>query len=137
MKRLASIALLAALALGGCATNPLTGNPSLLPSIVNPVSDTRLASIEASYGIALSAAVSYIDNYRAGNRCTRTNPESLTNLCSRRSVVLQMQAAIRTAQDALARARSFQANNPTIDASSVIEAAATAVGALQAISARS
>lgn len=136
MRRLV-IALCASLALAGCATNPLTGQPSLLPSIVNPVSETRLASIEASYGIALSAATAYIDNYRVGNRCTRTNPESLTNLCSRRSVVLQMQSAIRTAQDALGRARAFTANNPTLDASSVVEAAAAAVGALQALSARS
>lgn len=134
MRHLASMALLAALTLGGCATNPLTGNPVLLPAVVNPVTDTRLASIESGYGIALSTANVYIDNYRDGNRCTVSKPESVSNLCSRRSVVLKMQSAIRTASVALGQARGFIARNPTIDATSVIDAAASAVAALSALS---
>lgn len=118
------IPILLAISLCGCA-----GLPRL--SIPNPISEQTLSSLEASYGLALTAAVAY----RNRPRCTRTALESLTNLCARRSIVLRLQQADQLAETALGRAASFIANNPTLDASSLLQAAASAIGAFREIGA--
>jgi hypothetical protein len=116
--------------LGGCATMP-NGTKIFLPtaSITNPVTPQSLYDIKATYIIAQTGADAYIQRYRDGHRCTKTALESLSNLCSRRSVVLKLQNADRVAQIALGRADAFIRDNPTIDASSVISAAQLAVAA--------
>lgn len=118
------------LSLAGCATLP-DGKKVFLPtaSVQNPVTPQNLADIKATYAIAQTGAVAYIDRYRQGHRCTKTAPESLGNLCSRRSVVLKLQDADRKATMALGRATVFIRDNPTLDASSLISAAQIAVGA--------
>ena len=116
MKRFLAIGLIA-LSLGACAT------------IKNPITNSQLATIESSYGVVLSGAVAY----RNRPRCTKTALESVSNICARRSIVLRMQAADRTAQVALGRARAFVTNNPTLDASSLLQAAQDAVSIFAAI----
>ena len=133
MKR-AILTVLFAASLAGCATLP-NGTKVFLPtaSIANPVTPTSMYDIKATYAIAQAGADTYIQRYRDGFRCTKTHLESVTNPCSRRSIVLKMQAADRTAQIALGKADAFIANNPTIDASAVISAAQLAVTAFYQI----
>ncbi len=111
------VAALIALSLGACAT------------VKNPITSSQLATIESSYGVVLSGAVAY----RNRPRCTKMALESVSNICARRSIVLRMQAADRTAQVALGRARAFVTNNPTLDASSLLQAAQDAVSIFAAI----
>lgn len=128
------IATAFALSLGACATLP-DGTKVFLPaaSVKNPVTSVSMYDLKATYTIAQAGAVAYIDRYRQGHRCTKTALESVTNLCSRRSIVIKLQNADRVAQVALGRADAFIRDNPTIDASSVISAAQSAVGAFYEI----
>lgn len=114
------IFLLVAFALSACAT------------IQNPLNVTKLAQIESAYGIALAAAVGYYELYKV-NRCTVLRPESPTNFCARRSVVVKLQAADRKAFIAMHAARVFVHNNPNLDASSYISAASLAIGAMRQV----
>jgi hypothetical protein len=134
MKYLATTALMLSFALTGCVNGP-NGTKVFLPtaSVVNPVTPLSLYDIKATYAIAQVGADTYIQRYRDGFRCTTTKLESVTNLCSRRSIVLKMQDADRKAQVAMGKADTFILNNPTIDASSVISAAQLAVTAFYQI----
>lgn len=116
MKRII-LALTLALSVAACATIP------------NPISTTSLATIESAYGVALAGAVAY----RNRPRCTTSALESVSNLCARRSIVLKLQAADRKAQVALGKATIFIKNNPTLDASSLLQAAQGAVDVLNQI----
>jgi len=118
------IALTLALSLGACVPNP---------SIPNPISPTSLYDIEATYAIAQAGVDTYVQRYRDGFRCTKTRLESVTNLCSRRSIVVKMQNAEAKAGVALGQAEAFILANPMIDATSVISAAAKAVTTLYQI----
>lgn len=122
MKRFIAIAFLT-LNLAGC----------LPPSIPNPVTPTSLYDVKATYAIAQAGVDTYVQRYRDGFRCTKTRLESVTNLCSRRSIVVKMQNAERIAGITLGQAEIFIANNPTIDATSMISAASRAVTALYQI----
>ena len=124
MKRII-LALTLSLCLAGCA--------GTLPSVKNPVTPTSLYDIKAAYAIAEAGADTYIQRYRDGHRCTKTALESVTNLCSRRSIVLKMQDADRKAQIALGRVDAFVRDNPMLDATSVISAAQSAVAAFYQI----
>src|SRR5436190_22597327 len=132
MKQLTAVILM--LLLGACATLP-DGSKVFLPTatVKNPVLPASLYDVKATYAIAQSGAVAYIDRYRQGHRCTTTALESPANLCSRRSVVIKLQNADRTAQIALGRVDAFIRDNPTIDASAVIYAAQSAVTAFYEI----
>jgi len=110
MKRFLVIGLLV-FSLGACAT------------VKNPITSSQLATIESSYGVVLSGAVAY----RNRPRCTKTALESVSNICARRSIVVRMQQADAAAQVALGRARAFVRDNPTLDASSLLQAAQDAV----------
>jgi len=123
MKHLFALALV--FTLGGCLP---TG-----PSIPNPVTPTSLYDVKATYAIAQAGVDTYVQRYRDGFRCTKTRLESVTNLCSRRSIVIKMQKADSNAQIALGQAEAFVFNNPMLDASSVISAAQRAVTALYQI----
>lgn len=121
MKKIIGILILG-LVLTACAFNPLG-------SVQNPINDNRLAAIESSYGIALSAAVAY----RNTRLCKKNEQTTLTNVCAYRSVILKLQAADRTAQAALKNARKFIKDNPRLDAFSVINAAQQAVTVFQTV----
>lgn len=113
------IACLFAIVLGACA------------HIQNPVNETRLATVESAYGVALSIAV----GYRNTRLCKRGEQVSITNICARRDVILQLQAADRNAQLALKEARTFVKDNPTLDAIQVIQAAESAISVFRQIEA--
>lgn len=116
MKKILSIFVLCgAIGLAGCAT------------IKNPVSNNALGSLISAYGIADSAVISY-----AGlPRCTTTKPLSATFVCHKRSVLVAAQAFDKEANDAINKAVAFQRNNPTLDASSYVQAAQDAFDAFK------
>jgi hypothetical protein len=132
--RKGTLVVLLALALTGCVNGP-NGTKVFLPtaSVVNPVTPTSLYDIKATYAIAQAGADAYIQRYRDGFRCTKTKLESVTNLCSRRSIVLKMRDADLKAGIALGQADTFIMNNPMLDASSLISAAQLAVTAFYQI----
>jgi len=99
----------------------------------NPLTISRLASLESAYGIALSGAVAYYELYKT-NRCTKAHPfNPISNLCAARSIVVRLQQADIRAQSALQAARKFVINNPTIDATALLDAAQVAIGAFQQV----
>jgi Na+/H+-translocating membrane pyrophosphatase len=124
MKQIFAIILIA-FSLGGCIP--------VGPSVPNPVTPTSLYDVKATYAIAQAGADTYVQRYRDGFRCTKTRLESVTNLCSRRSIVIKMQNADRVAGIALGQAETFIFNNPMLDATSVISAAQRAVTAFYQI----
>lgn len=129
MKRILTAMLLAGtLALGGCASGG--GFPKL--SITNPVTTNDIVTVKAAYGAALAVAAEYRDLYDR-NRCTVSRPESLTNICARRSVVVRMQNAAKVANIAINNADWFIRTNPTLDPTSVISAARAAVSTFRQI----
>ena len=98
------LALSFALALTACA------------SIHNPITTPTLASVESSYGVALSLAVGYRD------ACAeRKIPPSC------RPIVVALQTYGAKAQSAVIAARNFVKNNPTISATSALLAAKAAI----------
>ncbi len=133
MKKLL-IVLGLSLSLSGCVNGP-NGTKIFLPtaSVANPVTPMSLYDLKATYAIAQAGADTYIQRYRDGFRCTKTKLESVTNICSRRSIVVKMQDADRKAGIALGRVEIFIRDNPTIDASSVLSAAQASVTAFYQI----
>jgi len=133
MKRIIGVCLLS-FTLAACATLP-DGTKVFLPtaSVNNPVSPSTLYDIKATYAVEASGAAEYIERYRQGHRCTKTSLESVSNICSRRSIVLKLQKADRDAQLSLGKATTFIRDNPTLDASSLISAAQIAVTAFYTI----
>lgn len=111
------ISIFLVLTLSACATFP---NP-----LYTGTSDgrARLASIESSYGIALSVAVAY----RQTRLCRKGEVAGYANICAYRSVILELQTADREAQKALTSARVFLRNNPTVDAFQVLSIAQNSV----------
>ena len=97
---------------------------SACTTLQNPLTPTRLAAIESSYGIALSAAVGY------RNACAR---KALPSSC--RGIVAHMQSASRVAQARVLELRAFVRNNPELDAGALIAAAQSSVQAFRDIQA--
>jgi hypothetical protein len=129
MKHMLAIILLG-LSMAGCSTPGGQGFTRLITAgIANPLTPTALSDVKSAYGIALAAAVAY----RERPRCTKTHLESVTNLCARRSIVVKLQQADIKARAALDKADMFIADNPTLNAGSVIQAASLAVSAFQGV----
>lgn len=129
MKHFARIALFAALTLGvaGCAgESVLKGGTSLTAPVQNPVGTNEAYAVEAAYATALRSALAYVRL----RRCKAEEVESVSNLCSRPSVVRQIQAATRGAQTAMKAFRDFRRRNPTLNAFSALTEARTAVNVL-------
>lgn len=107
------------IALAGCQTfNPFQ-------SIANPVSNKTLAEVEAGYGVALSAAVSY-RQLCAQKVIARAN-------CA--PVVAKLQKGSIKVQGAVVAARNFVKQHPTLDATQVIGAAQQALSDFQVVQA--
>lgn len=121
MKRI--LALTLAVGLSGCA--------GLLKEVNNPIGRDQLYAVEAGYGLALSLAV----GYRNLPLCAKNQAPTVYNICAKRSVIVQLQAADRKAQVALDRAKAFVDEYPTINAVGVIQVAADAVAAFQSLEA--
>jgi|HubBroStandDraft_2_1064218.scaffolds.fasta_scaffold00003_43 hypothetical protein len=117
------LALLLLPAVGGCAL--LSGE------IQNPINYNQLGGVESAYGIALSAAVAY----RNLPLCRTGTVSTVTAVCAQRSIILKLQAADLTAENAIQAANAFVAANPTLSASAVITAAESALAGFQAIEA--
>jgi hypothetical protein len=109
--------IIVALSLSACAT------------IRNPITTNQLATVESAYGIALSIAVAY----RNTRLCKRNEVPTFSNICAQRSVLLKLQVADRNVQIALAKARLFIRDNPTLDAYDLIQGAQIALDAFKAI----
>jgi hypothetical protein len=108
------------LSLGGCATGPKL-------NLNSSVSLNTIQSVEAAYGIALSGERAY----KALPLCKTGTVATVTSPCAQRSVVVKLQAADLKAISAMEKANTFMKAYPTVDATNVISAAATAVGDLQ------
>lgn len=121
MKKVLIILLLPTLFLASCQNGSLIG-------LANPISNNDLGGAISTWGILDSAVIAY----RGLPRCTITNNFSVTHICYKRSVLVTAQAYDNTANMAINKAVSFQRNNPTLDASSYISAAVTAVNTFKA-----
>lgn len=95
----------------------------------NPVTNDRLAAIESTYGIALSAAVAY----RNIRLCKKGEVATLTNVCSYRDIIIKMQIADTKAQDAIANAKRYIAEHPFLDTFDILSLAQRAVSEFQGI----
>lgn len=124
MRKLLTIIALS-LSLAGCAganKSVFEGGSSIVAPIRNPIGQSELDKIRAAYGSALAIAVGYRD------ACAqRLIPASC------RTAVRKMQPYGEKAQRAFVVARNFVANNPTISAVSVLQAAWDAVKDLQLV----
>lgn len=129
MRAALALVLGAALILGGCDSGRsiFQGGPSLTASVQNPVGRTQLAEVEAGYGVALSAAVTY----RRLGICRRSQVATLAAPCAQRSVVVTLQQADRNARVAILRARRFVRDYPTVSAVDVIAQARAVVDDFQ------
>lgn len=107
--------LVFAVSLAGCAQ---LGIPT-----TNPVGNKTLAGAISTYGILDSAVIAY----RGLPRCTKTDNFSATNICYKRSILVQAQAYDKAANAAINNAVAFQRSNPTLDASSYISIAIASV----------
>jgi hypothetical protein len=118
MKRLA-IVLALGISLAGCASL----------RIGSAITFNTLEGVEAAYGTVLS----FERQYKALPLCKTGTLPNVSNICARRSVIKSLQAADRKAITALTAATTFVRNYPSLDASNVIGAAASAVAGIQAI----
>lgn len=121
MRRLLGIVLICCV-VSGCA---------IFTHFDNPVTKDRLANIESAYGIALSAAVAY----RNLRMCKKNEDATPLNICAKRSIIIKLQNADRSAQVALVNARQFIADHPLLDAFDVLNAAQQAITTFQTINA--
>lgn len=102
---------------------------SLLTPKPNPIGKNELATIEASYGVALSAAVAY----RNLRLCKKDEATTVSNVCAKRDVILALQSADRKVMASLQETRAFIKNYPTLDASAYLAAARSALIVFQTI----
>jgi uncharacterized lipoprotein YajG len=116
-------AMLYGLALAGCQT----ALPSL--NISNAVALNTVYGIENAYGIAVNAA----NAYKALPLCKTGTRPSATNICARRSVIVNLQGAMSRARLAVNNAVAFQKTYPTLDVTNVVAAAQTALSDVQAV----
>lgn len=119
----AAAVLMVGLALAGCQTTLPTLN------ISNAVALNTVYGIENAYGIAVNAA----NTYKALPLCKTGTRPSATNICAKRSVIVNLQAAMRRARIAVNNLVAFQRAYPTLDISNFVAAAQTALADVQAV----
>ncbi|BEV46988.1 hypothetical protein [Afipia carboxidovorans] len=119
----AAAVLMVGLALAGCQTTLPTLN------ISNAVALNTVYGIENAYGIAVNAA----NAYKALPLCKTGTRPSATNICAKRSVIVNLQAAMRRARIAVNNLVAFQRAYPTLDISNFVAAAQTALADVQAV----
>jgi len=119
----AAAVLMAGLMLAGCQTTP----PML--NISNAVALNTVYGIENAYGIAVNAA----NAYKALPLCRTGTRPSATNICAKRSVIVNLQVAMRRARTAVNNLVAFQRAYPTLDISNFVAAAQTALADVQAV----
>lgn len=119
----AAAVLMAGLMLAGCQTTLPTLN------ISNAVALNTVYGIENAYGIAVNAA----NAYKALPLCKTGTRPSATNICAKRSVIVNLQVAMRRARTAVNNLVAFQRAYPTLDISNFVAAAQTALADVQAV----
>lgn len=128
--------LLSSLAVGGCATLDKVAT-AVTTTITNPVDNVDLYRVKNVYAASLTVANGYRSYCYAREYAVLMADPVAKPLCrSRRSVVRAMQAADRKAFAAIKTADTFIANNPTLNATSVLGAAWTAVTQFQSLTAQ-
>lgn len=133
MKRILAIGLLA-LSLGGCVNGKILGvfpAPTSAPSLNlnSSVALNTVQGVQALYGTALSGERAY----KSLPLCKTGTTATLLNPCARRSIIVRLQDADLKAASAIRSMVNFVNTYPTVDATNVISAAATAVTNLQSI----
>lgn len=124
MRNLQVAAVLAlSLALANCTT--------VLPSvnISNAVALNTVYGVANAYGIAVNAA----NAYKALPLCATGTRPSATNICAKRSVIVNLQGAMSRARLAVNNAVAFQKAYPTLDVTNVVAAAQAALSDVQAV----
>lgn len=118
-----AVALVGGFLLAGCQTTL----PSL--NLDTAVTLNTIYGIENAYGVAVNAA----NAYKALPLCKTGTVPSATNICAKRSVIVNLQAAMRRAQVAVNNAVAFQKTYPTVDVTNVVSAARAALLDVQQI----
>lgn len=98
-------------------------------TIQNPINNNDMAIVYSAYGTVLAVA----NAYKSLPLCHTGMPPTVTNICARRSVIVQIQAADRRAIYAINAAQQFINQNPTLSAWTMVSAANSAVAAFQQI----
>jgi uncharacterized lipoprotein YajG len=119
----AALVIVCGLALAGCQTTL----PSL--NISNAVALNTVYGIENAYGIAVNAA----NAYKALPLCKTGTRPSATNICAKRSVIVNLQAAMARARIAVNNLVAFQRAYPALDITNFVAAAQTALADVQAV----
>jgi len=122
-KLFALAAMVCGLALAGCQTTL----PSL--NISNAVALNTVYGIENAYGIAVNAA----NAYKTLPLCRTGTRPSATNICAKRSVIVNLQSAMRRARLAVNKEVVFQKTYPTLDVTNVVAAAQSALSDVQIV----
>jgi len=117
----------AALALSLALANCTTILPSV--SISNAVALNTVYGVANAYGIAVNAA----NAYKALPLCATGTRPSATNICAKRSVIVNLQSAMSRARLAVNNAVAFQKAYPTLDVTNVVAAAQAALSDVQAV----
>lgn len=124
---------------GGCALlqnadkSVFDGGLSITATVNNPITREQQAALEASYQVAVSAALSY-SNLR---RCKSGEKASATNLCSDWATVQKFQRANRIAYAELVNLRKFMDTNQQVSAVAAFNAVQNALRDFKAVAAAS
>jgi hypothetical protein len=122
-----NLQVVAALALSLALANCTTVLPSV--SISNAVALNTVYGVANAYGIAVNAA----NAYKALPLCATGTRPSATNICAKRSVIVNLQSAMSRARLAVNNAVAFQKAYPTLDVTNVVAAAQAALSDVQAV----
>jgi len=122
-----NLQVVAALGLSLMLANCTTVLPSV--NISNAVALNTVYGIANAYGIAVNAA----NAYKALPLCKTGTRPSATNICAKRSVIVNLQGAMSRARLAVNNAVAFQKTYPTLDVTNVVAAAQAALSDVQAV----
>jgi hypothetical protein len=122
-----NLQVVAALALSLALANCTTVLPSV--NISNAVALNTVYGVANAYGIAVNAA----NAYKALPLCATGTRPSATNICAKRSVIVNLQSAMSRARLAVNNAVAFQKAYPTLDVTNVVAAAQAALSDVQAV----
>ena len=119
--------LVAALGLSLALANCTAVLPSV--NISNAVALNTVYGVANAYGIAVNAA----NAYKALPLCKTGTRPSATNICAKRSVIVNLQGAMGRARLAVNNAVAFQKTYPTLDVTNVVAAAQSTLSDVQAV----
>jgi hypothetical protein len=124
--------ILFSLALASCAgidKSVFDGGLSITATVQNPVTREQQAAVEASYQVAVSAALAY----SRLRRCKAGEVFSATNPCSQWPTVQKLKLANRKAYKQLVNLRSFMDKNQQVSAVAAFNALQAALRDFKAI----